>query len=64
MKFDAETLFEIAQEEYRKAGRIATAEGAGQWAAYSAEEEYESEEEVREELRGYIADEIKNEVTK
>ena len=58
MKFSAEKLFEIAQEEYSKAGLPATAEGAGNWAYYSAEQEYESEQEVRDELAGYIAEEL------
>lgn len=58
MKFSAKKLFEIAQEEYSKAGLTATAEGAGNWAYYSAEQEYESEQEVRDELAGYIAEEL------
>ena len=35
-------------------------EGVGNWAYYSAQQEYESEEEVREEIRGYIVEEKEN----
>lgn len=55
MKFTAERLFEIAEEEYSAAGLTATPEGAGTWAMESAGQEHEDEAEVREELRGYIA---------
>lgn len=61
MKFSAKRLFEIAQDEYSKSGLTATAEGAGNWAYYSAEQEYESEQEVRDELAGYIAEELEME---
>lgn len=63
MKFDAETLFEIGMDEYSKAGislDINAKDAVGQWAYYSADEEYASEEDVREELRGYIAAEKAN----
>ena len=55
MKFTAERLFEIAEEEYSAAGLTATPEGAGTWAMESADQDYEDEAEVREEIRGYIA---------
>ena len=56
--FTAEELFEIAAEEYKKAGMTATAEGAGEWAALSAEnDDFHSEEEVREEIRSFIEEE-------
>lgn len=55
MKFTAEKLFEIAEEEYSAAGLTATPEGAGTWAMESADQDYEDEAEVREEIRGYIA---------
>ena len=35
-------------------------EGVGNWAYYSAQQEYDSEEEVREEIRGYIVEEKEN----
>lgn len=57
MKFTEERLFEIAAEEYTAAGLDANTEGTAQWAYYSAQEEYENEEAVREELRGLIATE-------
>lgn len=57
MQFTAEELFDIAKEEYAAAGLEATAEGAGNWAHYSADDEYADEDEVREELRGYIKEE-------
>ena len=34
-------------------------EGVGNWAYYSAQLEYESEEEVRESHRGYIVEEVR-----
>ena len=56
--FTAEELFEIAAEEYKKAGIDFEGEGAGQWAALSAEaDDFHSEEEAREELRSFIAEE-------
>ena len=56
--FTAEELFEIAAEEYKKAGIDFEGEGAGQWAALSAErDDYHSEDEAREELRGFIEEE-------
>lgn len=57
MKFTAERLFEIAEEEYRTAGLDAHNEGTEEWAYYSAAQEYADEEEVRAELRGFIAEE-------
>ena len=57
MKFTAERLFEIAEEEYATAGLDAHNEGTEEWAYYSAHEEYADEEAVREELRGFIAEE-------
>ena len=56
--FTAEELFEIAAEEYKKAGMDFNAEGAGQWAYLSAEaDDFHSEEEAREELRRLLAEE-------
>ena len=56
--FTAEELFEIAAEEYNKAGMDFDAEGAGQWAALSAEnDDFHSEDEVREEIRIFIEEE-------
>ena len=56
--FTAEDLFEIAAEEYEKAGMTATAEGAWEWANLSAEnDDFHSEDEVREELRSFLAEE-------
>ena len=67
MKFSINRLFEIAKEEYATANFLpeGTAfytwkEGVGNWAYYSALQEYASEEEVREEIRGYIAEEKEN----
>ena len=59
MKFKAEKLFEIAIEEYRNAGfdtfeDYTLREGIGNWACESADDEYGSEEDVREEIMGYI----------
>ena len=56
MKFTAERLFEIAEEEYSFAGLDAHNEGTEEWAYASAAQEY-TEEEVREELRKFIAEE-------
>ena len=56
--FTAEELFEIAAEEYKKAGMDFNGEGAGQWAALSAEnDDFHTEEEAREELRSFIEEE-------
>lgn len=66
MKFTAEELFDIAKEEYRKADFLPEigsvkyhtwAEGVGQWAYESANQEYTSLEDVRYELQEYIKDE-------
>ena len=57
MKFTAERLFEIAEEEYAAEGLDAHNEGTAQWAYYSAQQEYADEEEVRTELRKFIAEE-------
>lgn len=57
MKFTAERLFEIAEEEYSVAGLDAHTEGTEEWAYASAAQEYADEEEVRTELRGFIAEE-------
>lgn len=54
MKISEERLFEIAAEEYKSAGLDPHNEGVAQWAYYSAQQEYRSEEEVREELRELI----------
>ena len=60
MKFTAERLVEIAEEEYRAAGvemdECTGGEGVGQWAYYSAKQEYDSEEQVREELRALLSE--------
>ena len=57
MKFTAEKLFEIAMEEVKAAGFDMEEQegGAGEWAHYSADQEYDDEEEVREEIRGLFA---------
>ena len=67
MKFSIERLYEIAKEEYTAADFLPGGtnfytwkEGVGNWAYYSAQQEYESEEEVREEIRGYIVEEKEN----
>ena len=64
MKFSVKRLYEIAKEEYAAANFLPEdkdfytwKEGVGNWAYYSALQEYDSEEDVREELRGYIAKE-------
>ena len=64
MKFDAEELYNIAISEYEEADFIldgadgfSQREGLSYWAAESADEEYESEEDVREEIRRYIKEE-------
>ena len=56
--FTADELYEVAAEEYKKAGMDFNAEGAGQWAALSAErDDFHSEDEAREELRRLLAKE-------
>ena len=67
MKFSIEKLYEIAEEEYAAANFIPEGtefhtwkEGVGNWAYYSAQQEYDSEEEVREEIRGCIVEEKEN----
>ena len=67
MKFSIEKLYEIAKEEYAAADFLPEGtdfhiwkEGVGNWAYYSAQQEYDSEEEVREEIRGYIVEEKEN----
>ena len=67
MKFSIDRLFEIAKEEYTAANFLPEGtnfhtwkEGVGNWAYYSALQEYDSEEDVREELRGYIVEEKEN----
>ena len=61
MKFSIERLYEIAREEYAAADFLPEdkefhtwKESVWNWADYRDHQEYESEEEVREELRGYI----------
>ena len=67
MKFSIARLYEIAEEEYAAADFLPEGtnfyiwkEGVGNWAHYSALQEYASEEDVREELRGYIVEEKEN----
>ena len=67
MRFSIERLYEIAEEEYTSANFIPGGtnfctwkEGVGNWAYYSAKQEYDSEEEVRDEIRGYIVEEKEN----
>ena len=67
MKFSSEKLYEIAEEEYAAANFIPKGtefhtwkEGVGNWAHYSAQQEYTSEEEVRDEIRDYIVEEKEN----
>ena len=56
--FTAEELYDIAKDECKKTGMDFDAEGAGQWAALSAEnDDFHSEDEVREELRSFLAEE-------
>ena len=64
MRLSINRLFEIAKEEYATADFLPEGTdfytwkaGVGNWAYYSALQEYDSEEEVREELRGYIVKE-------
>lgn len=60
MKFLAEDLYEIASDMYRKAGfdLDEVREGIGQWANYSAEDEYADLEEVKEELETLIENDL------
>jgi len=64
MKFTAQRLFEIAIEEYGKAGLLTGTEGEiskehiGCWAVYSERQDYENEDAVRAELADYIKTEI------
>ena len=67
MKFSIEILYAIAEEEYAAADFLPEGtnfytwkEGVGNWAYYSAKQEYDSEEEIREEIRGYIVEEKEN----
>ena len=56
--FTAEELYDIAAEEYKKAGMDFNGDGAGQWAALSAEnDDFHSEDEAREEIRRLLAKE-------
>ena len=56
--FTAEELYDIAKDECKKAGMDFNAEGAGQWAYYSAEDDdFHSEEEAREEIRSFLEEE-------
>lgn len=64
MRFTAEDLKNIALFEYEAANFLkdgaagfAQREGIAAWADASAEEDYESEEEIREEIRRFIAEE-------
>lgn len=64
MKFTAEELMNIAMFEYNEAkflkdgaAGFAQREGIAAWADASTEDDYESEEEVREEIRRFIAEE-------
>lgn len=54
MKISEERLFELACEEHRAVGLDDNNKGTAQWAYYSAQQEYRSEEEVRAELRELI----------
>ena len=56
--FTAEELYDIALDEYKKAGMDFNGEGAGQWAYYSAEaDDVHPEDEAREEIRSFIEEE-------
>ena len=56
--FTAEDLYDIAKDECKKAWMDFDAEGAGQWAYYSAEsDDFHTEDEVREEIRSFIEEE-------
>lgn len=53
-------MMDIAEQEYTAAGVAwddTLKEGVGQWAHYSADEDYADEDAVRAELREYIAQE-------
>ncbi len=57
MKFSIERLAEIAAEEYTSVNMEldhTALESLGLWAHYSAEQEYESESKVRDEIRSKI----------
>ena len=62
--FTADELYEIALDEYQKAGRhIGQSERMGltQWAYWSAEyDDFHTEEEAREELRVHLSEEACN----
>ena len=62
--FTADELYEIALDEYQKAGRhIGQSERMGltQWAYWSAEyDDFHTEEEAREELRAHLLEEVCN----
>ena len=67
MRFSINRMYEIAQEEYAAADFLPEdtnfhtwKEGVGNWAYYSDLQECDSEEEVREEIRGYIVEEKEN----
>ena len=56
--FTAEELYDIAKDEYKKAGMDFNAEGAGQWATLSAEnDDFHTEKEAREEIRAFLEEE-------
>lgn len=56
--FTAEELYDIAKDECNKAGMDFNGEGAGQWAALSAEnDDFHTEDEAREEIRSFIEEE-------
>lgn len=56
--FTAEELYDIAAEEFKKAGMEFNGEGAGQWGTLSAErDDYHTEDEVREEIRSFLEEE-------
>ena len=66
MKFTAEELFNLAYAEYLDADFLpdrgsaewhSWKEGVGEWALASSQDEFISKDAVREELRGYIAEE-------
>lgn len=70
MKFTAEELMNIALYEYEKAkfrkdgaAGFSQREGIAAWADASTEDDYESEEEVREEIRRFIAEEKAAEIS-
>ena len=59
--FTADELYEIALDEYRQAGHHVGQDekiGLTQWAYWSAErDDFHSEDEAREDLRSFIAEE-------